>query len=360
IEFPPKNLDTLSPIFTPERSQPEPPITRSSTTRPSTSPSHNTASHGRTEVAPPLPVQQPVTMTGPVNPTPEQLAKLRSELDIVQGNVQVMSEMLTEMTPGQEEAGDLELLQELNRTCRAMQQRLLVLLEQVANEEVVGELLRINDDLNNVFIRYDRYERFRQAQSKPAEPPRPAVTAAPVLPPMPTPPQASGGTVAAAAPPPILSSQFFAFSVQTEIKKTTQEPDMAASVTQDDEFDMFAQSRKSTFEESRKAGTSYSDNQQPFDRAIADSLSIEKTKPTLGQAKKADPSAMESIEAWLGEEESKQEGEAETMSSQDFDNFLAQRAAAEGQRTNSVKAGSQRPKQRQMQMENKDDDIFGL
>lgn len=58
-------------------------------------------------------MQQPVTMTGPVNPTPEQLAKLRSELDIVQGNVQVMSEMLTEMTPGQEEAGDLELLQVL-------------------------------------------------------------------------------------------------------------------------------------------------------------------------------------------------------------------------------------------------------
>lgn len=44
----------------------------------------------------------------------------------------------------------------------------------------------------------------------------------------------------------------------------------------------------------------------------------------------------------------------------DFDQFLAQRAAAEGQRSNSVKAGSQRPKQRQMQMENKDDDIFGL
>lgn len=50
-------------------------------------------------------------MAGPINPTPEQLAKLRSELDIVQGNVQVMSEMLTELTPGQEEAGDLELLQ---------------------------------------------------------------------------------------------------------------------------------------------------------------------------------------------------------------------------------------------------------
>lgn len=44
-------------------------------------------------------------------PTPEQLGKIRSELDIVHGNITVMSEMLTEMTPGQEEAGDLQLLQ---------------------------------------------------------------------------------------------------------------------------------------------------------------------------------------------------------------------------------------------------------
>ena len=44
-------------------------------------------------------------------PTPEQLGKIRSELDIVHGNISVMSEMLTEMTPGQEEPGDLQLLQ---------------------------------------------------------------------------------------------------------------------------------------------------------------------------------------------------------------------------------------------------------
>ncbi|KAK3740677.1 hypothetical protein QZH41_019048 [Actinostola sp. cb2023] len=392
IEFPPKNLDTLSPIFTPERSQPEPSVISSTlgTTRPSTSPSHQPPAFARTEVPPPAPVQQPpIAMTGPVIPTPEQLAKLRSELDIVQGNVQVMSEMLTQMTPGQEEAGDLELLQELNRTCRAMQQRLLELLEQVANEEVVGELLRINDDLNNVFIRYDRYERFRQAQSKPAEPPRPAASAAPAMPPMPTPPLTLAG---ATAKPEAASDSLISFDEDPntdtqpvppqdiganglpaqfqglEIKKTTQEPEMSTSVTHEDEFDMFAQSRKSTFEESRKAGATYSDNQQPFDRVIADSMSVEKPTPSLAEAKTTCNrkyfvsyfSAMESIETWLGEEENKQEGDTETMSSQDFDQFLAQRAAAEGQRTGSTKSVSQRPKQRQMQMENKDDDIFGL
>lgn len=40
-----------------------------------------------------------------------QICRLRSELDIVRGNTKVMSEMLTEMVPGQEDASDYELLQ---------------------------------------------------------------------------------------------------------------------------------------------------------------------------------------------------------------------------------------------------------
>ena len=52
-------------------------------------------------------------------------------------------------------------MKELNRTCRAMQTRIVQLLDQVGSEEVTEELLRVNDDLNNVFIRYDRYERNR-------------------------------------------------------------------------------------------------------------------------------------------------------------------------------------------------------
>ena len=85
-----------------------------------------------------------------------QICRLRSELDVVRGNTKVMSEMLTEMVPGQEEPSDHELLQELNRTCRAMQQRVVELISCVANEEVTEELLHVNDDLNNIFLRYDR------------------------------------------------------------------------------------------------------------------------------------------------------------------------------------------------------------
>lgn len=45
--------------------------------------------------------------------TPQRIARLRSELDIVRGNTKVMSEMLMEMVPGQEDSSDLELLQKL-------------------------------------------------------------------------------------------------------------------------------------------------------------------------------------------------------------------------------------------------------
>ena len=44
-----------------------------------------------------------------------QIARLRSELDVVRGNTKVMSEMLTEMVPGQEDSSDLELLQVNNQ-----------------------------------------------------------------------------------------------------------------------------------------------------------------------------------------------------------------------------------------------------
>ncbi|XP_026560194.1 TOM1-like protein 2 isoform X6 [Pseudonaja textilis] len=129
------------------------------------SPSQQKVSSSTSPTSFPAPQTPPLNVTGPILATTEQIARLRSELDVVRGNTKVMSEMLTEMIPGQEDSSDLELLQELNRTCRAMQQRIVELISRVSNEEVTEELLHANDDLNNVFLRYERFERYRLGRS---------------------------------------------------------------------------------------------------------------------------------------------------------------------------------------------------
>uniref|UniRef100_A0A3P9ACV4 Target of myb1 like 2 membrane trafficking protein n=1 Tax=Esox lucius TaxID=8010 RepID=A0A3P9ACV4_ESOLU len=158
IEFPLSDLETLSPIHTPQRVphpqlHPPPPVVAASPFPASVPPSYTS------------PLVPNIGASGSINPSPEQICRLRSELDIVRGNTKVMSEMLTEMVPGQEDPSDHELLQELNRTCRAMQQRIVELISCVSNEEVTEELLHVNDDLNNIFLRYERYERFRSGRA---------------------------------------------------------------------------------------------------------------------------------------------------------------------------------------------------
>uniref|UniRef100_A0A8C5WNZ5 Target of myb1 like 2 membrane trafficking protein n=1 Tax=Laticauda laticaudata TaxID=8630 RepID=A0A8C5WNZ5_LATLA len=161
IEFPMADLDALSPIHTPQRSVPE--IDPAANMHKSQSQQKVSSSTSPTSfLAPQTP---PLNVTGPIIANTEQIARLRSELDVVRGNTKVMSEMLTEMIPGQEDSSDLELLQELNRTCRAMQQRIVELISRVSNEEVTEELLHANDDLNNVFLRYERFERYRLGRS---------------------------------------------------------------------------------------------------------------------------------------------------------------------------------------------------
>lgn len=103
----------------------------------------------------------------------EQMAKLKSELDIVDNNILVMNEVLTstidsKKSVDQNIAEDINLLKELFTTSSEMQKRITQLIGNISNENIIDELLRINDDLNNVFVRYERFQKGSNF-SKPAE-----------------------------------------------------------------------------------------------------------------------------------------------------------------------------------------------
>nr|KAF6459479.1 target of myb1 like 2 membrane trafficking protein [Rousettus aegyptiacus] len=283
--------------------------------------------------------------------TPQRITRLRSELDIVRGNTKVMSEMLTEMVPGQEDSSDLELLQELNRTCRAMQQRIVELISRVSNEEVTEELLHVNDDLNNVFLRYERFERYRSGRSvqNASNGVLNEVTEDNLIDLGPGSPAVVSPMVGNTAPPSSLSSQLAGLDLGTESVSGT-----LSSLQQcnpSDGFDMFAQTRGNSLAEQRKTVT-YEDPQAVGGLASAldnrkqnsevtflssiqkrgkggdsDLEPIDSWLITQGMIPVAQSSVMDDIEVWLGTD-LKGDDLEEGVTSEEFDKFLEERAKA--------------------------------
>ncbi|XP_054714407.1 TOM1-like protein 2 [Uloborus diversus] len=159
IEFPASDLEAMAPIHTPKRTVPyQPPV----------QPSFNEQ----------ILQQEPGTE---VSIHPQQMEKLKKELEIVRGNMRVFGEMLTELTPGKEHQSDLELLQDLCKTCQSMQSRIVELLDKVGNEKITEDLLQVNDDLNNLFLRYERFEKKRVTVDKSSSLPQPAAESKPLI-----------------------------------------------------------------------------------------------------------------------------------------------------------------------------------
>ncbi|KAM9093935.1 TOM1-like protein 2 isoform X4 [Sarcophilus harrisii] len=276
--------------------------------------------------------------------TPQRIARLRSELDVVRGNTKVMSEMLTEMVPGQEDSSDLELLQELNRTCRAMQQRIVELISRVSNEEVTEELLHVNDDLNNVFLRYERFERYRSGRSaqNTSNGVLNEVTEDNLIDLGPGSPAVVSPMVGNTAPPSSLSSQLAGLDLGTESVSGTLSS--LQHCNPQDDFDMFAQTRGNSLAEQRKTVT-YEDPQAVGGLASAldvrkqntgvrrgksgnsDMEPIDKWLITQGMIPVAQSSVMDDIEVWLSTDLKGDEPE-EGVTSEEFDKFLEERAKA--------------------------------
>ncbi|XP_041812353.1 TOM1-like protein 2 isoform X2 [Chelmon rostratus] len=330
IEFPMADLDALSPIHTPQRGTPEVDPAMIKYLAPA-SPAAGTPK--------PSPIPASATQTpqvpSPITATPEQIARLRSELDVVRGNTKVMSEMLTEMVPGQEDASDLELLQELNRTCRAMQQRVVELISRVSNEEVTEELLHVNDDLNNIFLRYERYERYRSGRAAQNNgmlneatednlidlgPGSPAVVT-PRIASSPPPHSTAGATASPTHNPPTasLSSALAGLDVASDSVSGTLS---SLSGRNQDDFDMFAQTRSSSLAEQRK-NVKYEDPQALGGLASA----LDVRQQNAGGIPVSQSSVMDDIEEWLCADV-KGDTTDEGVTSEEFDKFLEERAKA--------------------------------
>ncbi|XP_014398325.1 PREDICTED: TOM1-like protein 2 isoform X4 [Myotis brandtii] len=344
VEFPNADLDALSPIHTPQRSVPE---VDPAATVPRSQAQQRTSA-GSFSSPPPPPFSAPqapaLSVTGPITANAEQIARLRSELDIVRGNTKVMSEMLTEMVPGQEDSSDLELLQELNRTCRAMQQRVVELISHVCNEEVTEELLRVNDDLNNVFLRYEsssqdpwasqchhppsrgsppvRFERFRSGRlvQNASNGVLSEVTEDNLIDLGPGSPAVVSPMVGSTAPPPSLSSQLAGLDLGAESVSGTLSalqqcapPDSAGTCAQTTGSSSAEQRKAVTCEDPQAAGglTSALDSRKQISEVI----------PV------AQPSVMDDIEVWL-RTDLKGDDLEEGVTSEEFDKFLEERARA--------------------------------
>ncbi|XP_047222361.1 target of Myb protein 1-like isoform X2 [Girardinichthys multiradiatus] len=340
LEFPMTDLDALSPIHTPNRSIPEnetpqvtsvaAPISLSQEQVPAPAPSQNTSS----------PVQ---VSNGPVPLTPEQEQKLRSELALVKGNLSVMSQMLNELIPGQSTADDAELLQQLFSVCKKMQSRVVELIPQLVDEGFMEELLVVNDDLNNAFIRYERFERLNKAQSTNTQ-------------------QISARSpeLIDVSPEPSTNKQPATITATSQPAVSTQANHQpSANHKEEEEFDMFAQTRGSSLAEQRKS-VRYEDPETV--EGLAEALDS-RLQVTAGMVLEKN-TLQNDVDKWLSSDLEGQSSVCEGVSSEEFDKFLDDRVkAADHSNLSICKVPSSTPKpqpQPAKQQDTTHDQLFSL
>ncbi|XP_062507423.1 TOM1-like protein 2 [Corticium candelabrum] len=415
VEFPPQDLDTMAPIYTPERTVAE---QLHSSLPPSGAQGHSPSiprqSHQSWQQPQPIasPWQQPPPQETPsvppdeysgpasITPTAEQMGKIRSEMDVVSSNVGVMSDMLTNLKPGEEDPSDWELLRDLNTTCRSMQSRLVELLSRIVSEELTGQLLQVNDLLNNVFVRYDRFEKNRtavlqatRAATGQSTPPNASVTMSPsaALVPSPAPliDLGDGETAPPVSAPSYgqlshelaeidLGSESHPNTTNYTFSGPTQPTQSTNNAVHDDEFDMFAQSRQSFDQaalnrQNRALGYVVEDTHHSVAGAI------NSRNPFAAYVEpQQDPTRLQGMEQWLAATDlqphqppASESSTQESMTTAEFDRFLEERASKASSATNvptkttidpNVPSTLGRRTRPQMQQEgaHQEEELFGL
>uniref|UniRef100_G3Q5S6 Target of myb1 membrane trafficking protein n=1 Tax=Gasterosteus aculeatus TaxID=69293 RepID=G3Q5S6_GASAC len=302
----------------------------------------------RPEVPSSAPTQRtsPVVLSseGPASLSAEQKQKLQRELALVKGNLTVMSELLNELIPGQSQQEDTELLQQLYLVCKSMQTRVVELIPQLMDEGFIEELLVVNDDLNNAFIRYERFDRLNKAQipndqQSSATSPSTASRTQPAV-------------ITATSQPAVITA-----TSQPAVSSTCVSLPQAADHKEEGEFDMFAQTRGSSLAEQRKS-VRYEDPGAVEGLAGALDTRLQVT----GGTAPAQNSVQNDVGKWLSGDMEDQSSVSEGVSSAEFDQFLKDRAKASdqsGQAIRSAPPSTARPPQSTRQQE-RSDHLFSL
>ncbi|KAJ8344949.1 hypothetical protein SKAU_G00291420 [Synaphobranchus kaupii] len=136
------------------------------------SPIHTPPTDGRLAVTVSTPPQHPTTPPnhrGVLTISPDQVGKLRTDLEVVRGNLTVMSEMMNQLEPGHAQPSDIELLQQLYAACKGMQNRVVALIPRLSEEALIEELLAVNDEFNTTFTLYHSFEEHCSGQDPPEQ-----------------------------------------------------------------------------------------------------------------------------------------------------------------------------------------------
>ncbi|XP_064406991.1 TOM1-like protein 2 [Halichondria panicea] len=368
IEFPPIDLDNLTPVETQGRSQLQ--LTEPSSVPPPSVGGGGSPHPPRQQQQQP---QQPRAARVPSGPLkPEQVAKLLSELDVVRKNMDVMNEIMSEQEPGRESADDAQLLDDLNKILHSMHGRLAKLIGGCSDEIVLESTLVINDELNSLFVRYERW--LRNSAAAKSEEGNTLVSSTGVATTSLSEPIATegGGEISYPSfedPPAYESSEQQLIDLGTEVAPPTSsgQDDIVTQLAQlgiisdtatppapppptTDEFDMFAQSRTASGE-----GSTYADNMVYQNASLSAAVHGHQDNPV----ETSNPYA--NLTDWLTQTDTKPPEEAaantsaaESVTSAEFDQFLAQRAnKGEG-------LPASRPRPQMQQAEERSDELFQL
>ncbi|KAJ0050926.1 hypothetical protein NL108_009919 [Boleophthalmus pectinirostris] len=257
-----------------------------------------------------------------------------------------MSEMLNEMIPGQSKADDTDLLQQLYSVCKKMQRRVVELIPQIVDEGFVEELLVVNDDLNNIFIRYERFDRMNKAQSSNNQEQQSCVSSLSLID---FSPESSNPSE-----PAVITT-----TSQPAVTTSAAQRQTANHKVEEEEFDMFAQTRGSSLAEQRKS-VKYEDPGAVEGLAGALDTRLQVT----GGMPVAKTSVQNDIDPWLScDMPEDQSAVSEGVSSEELDKFLEDRARVADH--NSRPSRSQQPLSRPQpqsaeQQDRTHDQLFSL